>query len=156
MDRRMLYVAIFVVVGFSLLFFGQDGLIDNGDLTDRAIDVCFGEVCFVAAVADDSAERARGLMGVAYLPEDYGMLFVFESVGSHRFWMKDTLIDLDMIFIDSDFRVVEVVTAVPCTTDAVDCLRYGGNEHSLYVFEIKGGLADVLGIGIGDEVNIDL
>ncbi|HTP49339.1 MAG TPA: DUF192 domain-containing protein [Anaeromyxobacteraceae bacterium] len=100
-------------------------------------------------VADDDAKRQRGLMHRQELPDDRGMIFVFEEEGDHPFWMKDTLIPLDMIFIDARGRVSGVVTRQPLTLEAVS----GG--PSLYVLEVPGGWAAKRGVKVGDRVRVE-
>lgn len=83
------------------------------------------------------------------------MLFVFSSATKHSFWMKDTLIPLDMIWMDYAHRVVDMRTQVPpCTSDP--CPVYTPSANALYVLEINSGLSDTIGLKIGDEVDFRL
>lgn len=66
-----------------------------------------------ARVADTPAKQKRGLMYIKHLPENEGMLFIFEQEQGQVFWMKNTLIDLDMVFIDSTHTVTDAVSEVP-------------------------------------------
>jgi len=66
------------------------------------------------------------------------MLFVFPQDGVYPFWMKDTLIPLDMIWINNNSRIVAIRTAHPCTTDS-DCPNYNPGVISRYVLEINAG-----------------
>ena len=101
-------------------------------------------------VADDDARRERGLMFRRELAEDRGMLFVFPAEGEHAFWMKDTLIPLDMIFVDAAGRVTGVVErARPLSLE----LRSGG--PSKWVLEVPGGWAARRGVKPGDAVRIE-
>jgi hypothetical protein len=71
------------------------------------------------------------------LAENNGMLFIFPTpADSHYFWMKNTIIPLDMIWIDDQFKVVRVLTATPCTADP--CSIYNPDAVSTYVLEING------------------
>jgi uncharacterized protein len=98
-------------------------------------------------VADDEASRQRGLMFRDHLDPDRGMLFAFEEEGEHPFWMKNTLIPLDMIFIDGVGRVTGLVSrAEPGSLEA----RLGG--PSRYVLEVPGGWAEERGVRSGDRV----
>ena len=105
-------------------------------------------------VADDSNERSEGLMDRGSLGKNRGMVFVFDEVGKHQFWMKNTKIPLDMIFISPSFKIVEILTAEPCEEDP--CQRYGSSEEVLYVLEVNSGYAERHGIEEGDGVNIYL
>jgi hypothetical protein len=113
--------------------------------------VCIRDVCFDAEIAVTAAERSRGLMKRDALAKDRGMLFVFPEEGQHAFWMKNTLIELDIIFIAADRRVVSIARrAQPCRKDPCDLYRPEGS--AAYVLEIAGGLADAYGFVAGDLV----
>jgi len=115
-----------------------------------AIDTGGRKVMFRVEVAVTPEEHARGLMYRSRLADDAGMVFVFEEPSIQRFWMKNTLIPLDMIFIGSDRAIVGVVeNAQPLTLTA----RSVG-EPSQYVLEIGGGLAARLGIRAGQRVEL--
>jgi len=96
-------------------------------------------------VVNTPAARDRGLMHRKKLPADAGMLFVFPKQEVLEFWMKDTLIPLDMIFLDRDRKVVGVVeNAKPLTEDA-----RGVGKPSIYVLEVNAGFASKHGVGAG-------
>ena len=112
------------------------------------------DVMFKVELAKTPAEQAKGLMYRAELPDEHGMLFVFERDSPRTFWMKNTLIPLDMIFIDSELKVVEVKANVqPCREDP--CPKYK-SEPAMYVLEINGGLAEKKGIKAGSFVTLNL
>ncbi len=93
----------------------------------------------------------RGLMYRQHLPVDAGMIFLFDADEDHSFWMKNTLIALDMIFIKSDLTVAGVVErAVPMTFDD----RHVG-VASRYVLEVNGGWAREHGVTSGTRVQFD-
>ena len=107
-----------------------------------------GAASFTAEVADDAAERAQGLMFRETMALGAGMLFVYESPRRAQFWMKNTLIPLDMIFADAEGRVTRVhPQAVPGDETPID-----GGEGVQFVLEINGGLAAALGIAPGAEM----
>ena len=109
---------------------------------------------FKVEVARTPAEKTKGLMYRAELPENHGMLFIFDKDSPRTFWMKNTLIPLDMIFINSQMKVVEVKSKVPpCREDP--CPSYP-SEPAMYVLEINGGLAERKGIVVGDTVTLKL
>lgn len=100
---------------------------------------------FSVEIADDEGERAQGLMNRTAMPAGAGMLFVYDSPGPVAFWMKNTLIPLDMLFADASGTVVNVhENAVP-----MDETPIPGGTSVQYVLEINGGLARALGIGPG-------
>ena len=113
--------------------------------------VCIRGVCFESEIAVTAAERSRGLMHRTALAKDHGMLFVFPEEGLHNFWMKNTLIELDIIFIAADRRVVSISRrAQPCRNDP--CEHYSPEGNAAYVLEIAGGLAATYGFDAGDLV----
>jgi uncharacterized membrane protein (UPF0127 family) len=89
------------------------------------------------AVAADGASRARGLAGVADLGELRGMLFVFESDGAAAFWMKDTLLALDVAFFAADGSLVGLLQMEPCPGDPCPVYRPGAVYR--YALEVPGG-----------------
>ena len=103
-------------------------------------------------LADTPEERANGLMHRKFLDEDAGMLFVFENVGKVSFWMKDTLIPLDMLFISEDLAVVGIVQAEPCVEDP--CQSYSVMEEVKYVLEVNKGYSERHDIQVGDKVHL--
>jgi hypothetical protein len=107
-----------------------------------------GEHLFRAELADTPAERARGLMFREALAPDAGMLFLFERPRRVSFWMKNTLISLDMLFIDTDGQIVHIAERTePETLDP-----HGPDQPVRAVLEINGGFAERLGIRVGDSV----
>ena len=110
-----------------------------------------GERRFKVELAVKDNERQRGLMYRDSLADDEGMLFLFEEMGPLSFWMKNTWIPLDMLFIDDDLTVVGIVeNAEPMTTTP----RSPGG-HSRFVLEVKGGLSQQLGMAAGQKVRFE-
>jgi len=106
---------------------------------------------FVVAVeiAADDERRAQGLMYRDRLDPGQGMLFLFPEENVLSFWMKNTRIPLDMIFLDSDRRIAGIVeSAPPCKFDP--CPSYGPNAIARYVLEVGGGQAKAHGLKKGD------
>ena len=100
-------------------------------------------------LADDEEERREGLMYRQSLEENSGMLFLYESERELSFWMKNTFIPLDIIFINSDFEIVDIHHAVPCRADP--CPQYVSKLPAQYVLEVNGGFAEKKGIEEGDQ-----
>lgn len=116
--------------------------------------VCFEDNCFNVEIADTSETRELGLMFREKLDEDAGMLFIFENEGSYPFWMKNTLIPLDIIWIDSSGKIVDIREAIPCESEP--CQVYYHSDSAKYVLEINKGLSAELGIEIGNMVSSNL
>lgn len=106
-----------------------------------------GERRFRVEVARTPAEQERGLMFRTSLPDDGGMIFPLGRERVATFWMKNTLIPLDMIFIRRDGTIARIATARPETLDIVD-----SGEPVAAVLELAGGKAAALGIRAGDRV----
>lgn len=122
---------------------------------DNTREVCFESRCIDVKIADSSEERARGLMFVRELDEDEGMLFVFPEEDKYGFWMKNTFIPLDIIWIDSYGKVVYITENVqPCKTET--CESYIPDENALYVLELNSGRANEMGLNIGDNLDIKI
>jgi uncharacterized membrane protein (UPF0127 family) len=99
---------------------------------------------FDVEIASTSAQQAKGLMYRRELAEDKGMLFVFSDEAPRSFWMKNTYIPLDIIFISADKKIINIEKALPCETDI--CPHYASQGPAQYVLEINGGLSEKLGI----------
>ncbi len=101
-------------------------------------------------VARTPAEQQRGLMYRNALADGHGMLFVFDTDVDHQFWMKNTLIPLDMLFIAHDGRIVGIhPEATPLST-----VQIGVGAPSRYVLEVPGGWAKRHGVATGDRVDL--
>ncbi|MEM8802533.1 MAG: DUF192 domain-containing protein [Pseudomonadota bacterium] len=108
----------------------------------------WGTARFSVEVADEADERSQGLMNRPSMPTSAGMLFVYERPQFVSFWMRNTLIPLDMLFIDQTGIVQRIhENAVPLDETAIP-----GGDGIQYVLEINGGLSSRLGIEVGSEV----
>lgn len=101
-------------------------------------------------IAADDRSRERGLMHVRELPPDRGMLFIFERPQPLAFWMKDTFLSLDLIFIDPAGRVLNV--AVHARPHSLDPIRSQGD--AVAVLEVIGGTAEAIGLRTGDRLTL--
>ena len=115
--------------------------------------VCMKERCFQVETALTPETQSRGLMYRESLDQDKGMLFVFKEEAPIPFWMKNTIIPLDMIWIDEDMTVVFIKKdAQPC--DSV-CPMIVPDSTALYVLEINANITDEIGLHVGDKVTIN-
>ncbi len=107
-----------------------------------------GQAEFRVEVADDAAERNRGLMFRQEMARFAGMLFVYSAPKSVSFWMENTLIPLDMLFLDSTGTVSKIhPNAIP-----LDRTTIFGGDSVQFVLEVNGGMAEDLGIGPGAQL----
>lgn len=108
-----------------------------------------------AELALTDAERERGLMFREKLQPDQGMLFVFEEESAYAFWMKNTLIPLDLLWIDKERKIVHIWRNVPpCKEDP--CPTYAPDRPGLYVLELAAGAADRYGLKLFDRLEFSL
>lgn len=105
----------------------------------------FGTARFTVEIADEPQERAVGLMNRPAMPRMAGMFFIYERPQPASFWMENTLIPLDMLFIDSRGQVVHIhENAIP-----LDRTPIRGGDEILAVLEINGGMSEMLNLQVG-------
>ncbi len=104
---------------------------------------------FIVEIADNDQERARGLMFVRSMPDDEGMLFDFFTEQPVSFWMRNTYIPLDMLFIKADGTIDSIAKrATPLSDRSIP-----SKGPIRFVLEINGGLSEKLGVETGDTVS---
>ena len=108
-----------------------------------------------AEVADTPESLQRGYMFRRRVGRDEGMVFAFPEPEFHPFWMKNTLVPLDIIWMDRTFQVIHIQpSAPPCKADP--CPSYGPLRKAHYVLEVQGGTAAREGLRVGDQLRISL
>lgn len=118
-------------------------------LESLTIDTARGAVSFKVEIADDEEERQRGLMYRTTLAPDAGMLFEWTSAAPRAFWMHNTYIPLDIIYIGANGRIISIA-AMAKPFDETPIPSQGAAKG---VLEIAGGRAAELGIDIGDQIH---
>lgn len=108
----------------------------------------WGQARFAIEIADDARERAQGLMHRESMPSSAGMLFVYERPQPLSFWMRNTLISLDLLFIDA----TGTVQHIHHSAKPLDETPIPGGSDLTHVLEINGGLAKAMGIVPGTVV----
>ncbi len=104
---------------------------------------------FTVEIAADGPQREYGLMFRRQMAADHGMLFDFETAQPVQMWMENTVLPLDMLFLDASGNVTHIVEhAVPYSRDIIDS---GGPVK--YVIELNGGIVRKLGVAVGDKVS---
>ena len=135
---------------FVLLFFLVSSCGDSGKTI--VIHTATSDVSVNIEIADSAAEEAIGLMYRTSMEENHGMLFVFDDVEQRTFWMKNTKIPLDILFIGADNKVVDIKENFqPCTTD--QCEMYTSKPTNT-ALEVNAGFVAVHGIAVGDKVDL--
>lgn len=143
MIQGIFLIAVFLLVGCSdgrsrtpLTLVSPDGI----------------ETIVQAEIADEPEERQQGLMLRESMPENAGMLFVFEKPNVLYFWMQNTLIPLDVLFFDEDGNFVSMETMEPCKIK--DCPSYNSASPAVYALEVNAGLGEEMSIGTGWDLRI--
>lgn len=132
--KALLIALLIVISGCS-----SDNLIVHSNNKDVHINV---------EIADSERERTNGLMFRENLCGNCGMLFIFDDSDFRSFWMKNTLISLDMIFINENFVIVDIKNVDPCTTEV--CGTY--SNKAKYVLEVNEGYTRENNIKVGDTI----
>lgn len=110
-----------------------------------------GDVELKVEVADSEGERERGLMERKEVKAGEGMWFVFEDEAPRSFWMKNTLVPLDIIFFDNQKKVVSIVDNMePCKV--AECPGYASDIPAMFALEVPAGFAAENGLKLGDTV----
>jgi hypothetical protein len=108
----------------------------------------WGKARFIVEVADDPAERSQGLMNRETMATNAGMLFLYDHPQRVAFWMENTLIPLDMLFLSEDGTVQHIhENAIPLDRTAIP-----GGDEILAVLEVNGGMSKMLGITVGSQL----
>ncbi|MCQ9204971.1 MAG: DUF192 domain-containing protein [Omnitrophica bacterium] len=114
--------------------------------------VCFKDKCFTIEIADTPEERAKGLMFRKSLAQDRGLLFIFEIEDKHGFWMKNTYLPLDIIWLNRGKEIVFIKNNFqPCKKD--DCRVIYPDRNAKYVLELNAGMASNIGLAVGNKID---
>lgn len=147
--KKYLFFVFIIIFILMLVFVIKNNLNNSNSLKENKI--CINDYCFDVEIAKTQEERTRGLMYRESLDQDKGMLFIFDQEKEHSFWMKDTLIPLDIIWINKDMEIVYIEKNVQlCKEDP--CERYKSDKPTKYVLELNAGQTDKANIKIGDRL----
>jgi len=103
-------------------------------------------------VADNETERNQGLMYRRHMEQNQGMLFFMEELEEQRFYMRNTYISLDIIYVDQDKKIVSIAK----NTETLNDNSIPSNGNALYVLELVAGYADTYGLQVGDQLEWEL
>lgn len=147
-----IFLALVVLIGFS-------GMVIYSSFSQESVSVINsrGEVFkFKVEVAKTPEEQTMGLQHVDELSDDHGMWFVYEKSRVLTYWMKDTFIPLDIIFIDSGGIIQAIHSNVPPCFEIdpkqIDCPVYASEVPVSFVLEVPGGVSTARQIQVGDSV----
>jgi len=147
MKNKKKILIIFALLVMALIFF----IISPQKKSDNT--VCFEGSCIDVELATTPKEMTIGLMNRTSLPENKGMLFIFDEKSSYKLWMKNTLIPLDMIWLDENGKIIYIErNAQPCYVPT--CSAFGPESSSKYALEVNGGYTERHKIKSGDEARI--
>jgi hypothetical protein len=118
---------------------------------NRFVTIYIQDKPFMAEIADTPEMQSLGLMFRRSIKDDFAMLFVFAGEEYRSFWMKNTRISLDIIYLNGGQQIVDMHLSVPpCCADP--CPAYESRYPARYVLELKGGTAKKLKLQIGDKI----
>ena len=145
MKKRLIKESALVALVMVLIFlvtqsaaFAKNGALDIPPIAWEKERIPFGmsQALLNVEIADTAVERRMGLSGRTTIPEDAGMLFVFAESGFHSIWMKDMRLDIDIIWLDADLKVVDTkVNATPASYPEV----FTSAVPARYVLEVPSG-----------------
>ena len=151
MRKKLSLIIIFIFI--LVVIIGGAVLLDQN--IRKTIRACFQDHCFDVELAVKPSEQRRGLMFRERLDLDKGMLFIFKEEKEHSFWMKNTLIPLDIIWINNNKEVIFISeSTLPCKEDS--CPIILPIKKAKYVLEINGGMIKQLGLILGDKIDFDI
>ncbi|HLD84922.1 MAG TPA: DUF192 domain-containing protein [archaeon] len=134
---------------FASLFFAV--LSTSMCISSSVTQVTINNATVSVEVASTPEKMEKGLMGREFLSEKNGMLFIFPDEKKRSFWMKNTLIPLDIIFISKDMKVVDVKqNFLPCRF--ILCSSYTSKESAMYALEVNANFTQKYNISAGNAV----
>jgi uncharacterized membrane protein (UPF0127 family) len=158
----LLVIAIIYLVFANLILAPKPAMEEKTETKEKMVAYNFekqGELSFYTKenkilkqidiqIADDDSERATGLMFRDKMEESQGMLFIFPIQTYQSFWMKNTIIPLDIMFVNSDFEIIKIhKNTTPYSEES-----YPSIKPAMYVVEVIGGFTDKYNINEGDKI----
>jgi len=154
MNKKVILIIVFLLILLIatsliyILFF-----IDKNN--QKQTPLCFENNCFDVELALTSEEKNQGLMFRDYLGENKGMLFVYAMEEKYGFWMKNTLIPLDIIWLNQNKEVIFISkNNQPCENNK--CPTINPDQKAKYVLELNKGTTDKIGLAVGDKANFNI
>jgi uncharacterized membrane protein (UPF0127 family) len=150
-------IILFIVCGYFFEIYSKP-VKEKANVDLEVAEVKVKDKTYQVEIADDPASQQKGLMNRANLPTDQGMLFVFDKTNYYPFWMKNTLIPLDIIWIDNNKKVVFIKeNAQPCSNvvQAI-CQSVIPTKLAKYVLELNAGQVKEINLSVGDSIDFAL
>lgn len=145
-------LAICVVAGVLLIFFYWSRRLAGSPVVNREVEMQIAGRALILEVAETAESRARGLSGRPKMGEDRGMLFVFDRAGIYPFWMKDTLMPLDIIWLkDGEIKDIVTLEAPTSTLFTPIHVPFALADKAL---ELNAGEAERLGLLVGMKLEM--
>lgn len=149
--KKFLIIALVITILCSIFYLLS---IFKAQKLDK-IKIDIGNKNYKLEIAKTIPQRAKGLSDRKSLCSNCGMLFIFKKPDYHVFWMKNTLIPLDIIFLDENKNITAIHTApIQPNTPALQLKRYTCPTPSLYVIELSAGQSQKLNLKINDKINL--
>ena len=136
--KKFLIIILILLLIFSLFIFLN--LKTSQEKNTLTLEI--NNHTFILEKAITQEQKQQGLMFRRFMPENRGMIFIFNEEEERSFWMKNTLIPLDIIFIDENYKITSIQTAQPCINDP--CQTYQASAR--YVIELNAGVAKKIGL----------
>ncbi len=147
MKNKLLVIVLILLLVVSLFLF-----VNYRNPQENIIELTINNHTFILEQAITPQEKQKGLMFRTSLEENRGMIFIFENEQERSFWMKNTLIPLDMIFIDENNKITSIQTTQPCHQDP--CQTY--QAQAKYIIELNAGMTEKIGLKVEDEIELNL
>ncbi len=166
-SQPLLYVILFVAVGIVMITLNQTRKknlehrsgVNNQETAQKTAFTKEGELSFTKGseiitsidieIADDDFQTQRGLMYRRTMKENHGMLFIFEDEQERSFWMSNTYISLDILYVDADKNIVSISENTMPKSEA----SIPSNHPAKYVVEVNAGFVALHQIKVGDQIN---
>ncbi len=137
-------ILVFIFIGIS-----QTQIVDSRARAKKLI--CFKNSSFLVEVAETKEQQEKGLMYVRSLPSNSGMLFIYKDEAPRYFYMKNTYIPLDIIWMDKEKKVVSIKkNAQPADSEVYETIC--PQEEAMFVLELNSGSSDGIGLRVGDKL----
>lgn len=144
--KTIFYIIAFGVLAYGIFFRKHNPSLDNNNPSYQSWmnTICFEKNCFDIEIADTPTKRELWLMNRTSMETNRWMLFVFEQEQISSFWMKNTKIPLDIVWLDKKGQIIDIQTGTPCKEDP--CPLYTPSGSGLYVLELNAWVSQLIGL----------